>query len=237
MAPLPAKIFHPKLKTPDRSGYEVGYGKPPAGTRFKSGQSGNPKGRHKGSKNKLPALNEERLKSIILEEAYRSIKINEGDKQISVPMAQAIMRSLAVNAVKGQHRSQRLFSELLSATETQNRQFHDEWMDVAMTYKIEWERELDRRARLGITGLPEPLPHPDHVVIDIRNGTAIVRGPATKEEKAEWDMWMSRKADSEAELVELNDLLATPGYRYKKTVREEIAQTEKVLAIIARIIG
>jgi choline dehydrogenase-like flavoprotein len=150
MAPLPAKTSRPKLKTPDRSSYEVGYGKPPAGTRFKAGQSGNPKGRRKGSKNKLPALNEERLKSIILEEAYRSIKINEGDKQISVTMAQAIMRSLAVNAVKGQHRSQRLFSELLSATETQNRRLHDEWMDVAMTYKIEWERELDRRDRMGI---------------------------------------------------------------------------------------
>lgn len=237
MAPLPAKTSHPKLKTPDQSSYEVGYGKPPAGTRFKSGQSGNPKGRRKGSKNKLPALNEERLKSIILEEAYRSIKINEGDKQISVTMAQAIMRSLAVNAVKGQHRSQRLFSELLSATETQNRQLHDEWMDVAMTYKIEWERELDRRKRLGLTGLSEPLPHPDHVVIDIRNGTANIRGPATKEEKAEWDIWMSRKADFEAELVELNELLATPGYRYKKVVREEIARTVKVLEIIARAIG
>jgi hypothetical protein len=237
MAPLPAKTSRPKLKTPDRSSYEVGYGKPPAGTRFKAGQSGNPKGRRKGSKNKLPALNEERLKSIILEEAYRSIKINEGDKQISVTMAQAIMRSLAVNAVKGQHRSQRLFSELLSATETQNRRLHDEWMDVAMTYKIEWERELDRRDRMGITGLPDPLPHPDHVVIDIRNGTANVRGPATKEEKVEWDLWQSRKADFEAELVELNELLADPDYQYKKVVREEIAQTEKVLEIIARAIG
>ena len=65
---------------PDTAVYDVGYGKPPAATRFKSGQSGNPHGRPKGSTNKakMPALNEERMKSILLEEAYRTIKVNEG---------------------------------------------------------------------------------------------------------------------------------------------------------------
>lgn len=67
---------------PDRKPYQVGHGKPPEATRFKPGQSGNPKGRPKGSgkgrgKNS-PSINEhERLKSIILEEAYRSIKVND----------------------------------------------------------------------------------------------------------------------------------------------------------------
>ena len=65
---------------PDTSVYDVGYGKPPAATRFKSGKSGNPRGRPKGSANKAkrPALNEERMKTILLEEAYRTIKVNEG---------------------------------------------------------------------------------------------------------------------------------------------------------------
>lgn len=31
-------------------GYDVGYGRPPEETRFKKGQSGNPRGRPKGSK-------------------------------------------------------------------------------------------------------------------------------------------------------------------------------------------
>ncbi|MGJ8562823.1 MAG: DUF5681 domain-containing protein [Alphaproteobacteria bacterium] len=35
---------------PDKP-YKVGYGRPPKGTRFKKGQSGNPKGRQRGSRN------------------------------------------------------------------------------------------------------------------------------------------------------------------------------------------
>ena len=57
--------------------YEVGYGKPPKSSRFKKGKSGNPKGRPKGAKNRLPNLNEERLKSIIIKEAYRPINVVE----------------------------------------------------------------------------------------------------------------------------------------------------------------
>lgn len=32
----------------------IGYGKPPVSTRFKKGKSGNPKGRHRGSRNEAP---------------------------------------------------------------------------------------------------------------------------------------------------------------------------------------
>lgn len=84
-----------------KPGYEVGYGKPPKPTQFKKGQSGNPRGRPKGSKSKLPRLNEERMKTIILEEAYRNITVRDGMRNVTVPIAQAVLRSLAVNAVKG----------------------------------------------------------------------------------------------------------------------------------------
>jgi Family of unknown function (DUF5681) len=139
-----------------RSGYDVGYAKPPEASKFRKGVSGNPRGRPKGTKNKLPALNEERMKAIIVEEAYRTITVRDGTKNVTVPSAR----------VKGQHRSQRLFSELLASVETSNRTTYDEWLKTAIDYKIEWDRELARRKRLGIIDAPEPLPHPDHVVID-----------------------------------------------------------------------
>jgi hypothetical protein len=139
-------------RRPSHKTYAVGYGKPPEDTRFKPGQSGNPKGRPKGRGKKTPPAtpDHERLKAIILEEAYRTIKVNDGDRQVTVPMAQAVMRSMAVSAAKGNSRSQKLFADLLSSTETANRKERDNWLETAITYKQDWQHELDS-AMLAIT--------------------------------------------------------------------------------------
>ena len=197
----------PKAR-PDAS-YDVGYAKPPAATRFKPGQSGNPKGRPKGAKYKLPALHEERLREIVLEEAYRTITVQDGGRQVSIPMAQAVIRSMAVNAAKGQHRAQRLFSELLGATEAARKELHDKYFDAALNYKIEWERELQRRAAQGITTLPDPLPHPDQVVLDMDTGTVRLTGPLTSEDKAKHDQWKAQAKDLEESVAALKDNLTT----------------------------
>jgi hypothetical protein len=226
----------PKLKLPSvqsKADYEVGFGKPPEDTRFKPGQSGNPKGRPRGAKNRRPALNEERLKDIILEEAYRTITVRDGHRNVSVPMAQAVVRAMAVNAAKGQHRAQRLFAELLSGTERQNKALADEWLNTAIDYKVQWDRELDRRRRLGITNLPDPLPHPDQVIIDMNTGRAHIEGPATKEEVAQVQMWRERKQAFEEE----RDYLLAELKRARKPDRiacleEDLQRTKRVLEII-----
>lgn len=230
----------PKLNLPaslDEPAYEVGYGKPPSDTRFTPGRSGNPKGRPRGSKNKKPALNEERLKDIILEEAYRSITVRDGHRNVSVPMAQAVVRSMAVNAVKGQHRAQRLFAEMLSSTERQNKALADEWLQTAIEYKVEWERELYRRETLGITNLPPPMPHPDQVKIDMDTGQAHIEGPMTKEQVAQVEMWRERQQAFEEELQSVEALLR----RARKPERiaaltEEKQRVERVLEIIETLL-
>jgi hypothetical protein len=62
----------------DKDGeYEVGYGKPPRGTRFRNGQSGNPSGRPKGSANTTTLLQRALNESVVIKENGRRKKITK----------------------------------------------------------------------------------------------------------------------------------------------------------------
>ena len=78
-----------------KSDYEVGYRKPPKRTRFKPGQSGNPRGRPKGTKN---------LKTDLMEELGEKIVIREGDRSQKVSKQRALLKSVVNRAIKGDAR-------------------------------------------------------------------------------------------------------------------------------------
>lgn len=77
--------------------YEVGYGKPPRSTQFKPGQSGNPKGRTKGSKNGIYTYIQRELNS--------SITLTDGSK---ITKEQGFARQLTNKALRGDIQSQKL---------------------------------------------------------------------------------------------------------------------------------
>ena len=160
---------------PEGTSYNVGYAKPPAGTRFKPGQSGNPRGRPRGSRNRPAATNDNSLMSIIMKEAYRQIQVRDGGRVVTIPMAKAVVRNIAVSAAKGHQRSQHHFTQLLSMTEKENRALQTDKIEVAIEYKKRWKLELRRRKELGIVA-PAPLPHPDDVIIDRDTGSVRIRG-------------------------------------------------------------
>ena len=145
--------------------------------------------------------------------------------------------SLAVNAAKGQQRAQRLFTDLVAATELEKQRCRDSLLEAAIAYKRDWEIEFERRAALGISG-PEPVPHPDHIHIDRCTGAVTIRGPLTREDKADWDRWRQRKADFEEERAELRMMLLeeTADDQMRELIRSELARTERMLQIIRQVI-
>lgn len=175
-----------KLKLPLPSSYEVGFAKPPVATRFKLGQSGNLKGRPKGKKSKLPGMAEERLKSLILQEAYRDVPIIERGRPKKVSMIEANIRALAVNGAKGNNRAANIFTTAVLKIEEENKKLASDFFCSAIDYKQKWGAELERRKRLGLD-LPEPIPHPDDLVLDRHNMKVHIRGPLIKEDQGLWE--------------------------------------------------
>jgi hypothetical protein len=188
---------------------EVGYGKPPKHSRFQPGQSGNPRGRPRGSKNKRDVFGLERLKSIVLEEAYREIPVADGGTTKKMPIAQAIVRTMAVKAAKGDHRSQRLFSEMLWEIEGDQLEENRDKLMTAVHYKEQWGEELQRCQEQGLEP-PLLLPHPNDVCIDGQTGEVTVTGPVTLEQKEIWELGFEQRTIYEALTALLEEQLSQP---------------------------
>ena len=80
----------------DNRDYKVGHCRPPRHSRFKPGQSGNPSGRVKGSKN---------LKTLFHQILNEEITLREGGEVKKMTKAEAMMRGLIISALKGDTRS------------------------------------------------------------------------------------------------------------------------------------
>jgi hypothetical protein len=183
------------------SAYDVGYGKPPATHQFAKGKSGNPRGRPRRPKPARRELNPNNrpTDSLVLEEAYRMVSIREGDKIIELPAVQAAVRSLAIAAMKGSRLSQKALAELVRGIENHRATEQYAVVETLFEYKHKWTNELDRRKHLGIME-PDPVPHPDDIIVNLRTGEFRIEGPADAHEKARYDEMIARRAEAQTEV-------------------------------------
>ena len=85
----------------------VGYKRPPTHSRFKAGQSGNPKGRARGTVN---------LKTDLEQELAERIPIREGDRNLRVSKQRALLKAMLAKALKGDTRAASIVLQLVAKT-------------------------------------------------------------------------------------------------------------------------
>lgn len=96
----------PPEKPCDEPAENVGPGNPPRHTRFKPGQSGNPNGRPKGSKN---------FATILHQQLRKKVTITVDGKPKRVTVQEVIARRLANDSMKGTTKAMELLFRLTSA--------------------------------------------------------------------------------------------------------------------------
>jgi uncharacterized protein DUF5681 len=188
------------------------YRTPPIEHRFRKGVSGNTKGRPRKKRALVstkvdgqPGIGfEDRIKSLAIEEAYRLITIREGDRVERIPVIQAILRKVAVAAANGNTRAQQNYLNLLIGAEADRRVASTQLLKTAIDYKEHWHHVLAERARSGTTG-PEPVPHPDEVIIDYETGDIRIDGPVMQEQREARKRLRASWPDIELSLTEINE--------------------------------
>lgn len=90
--------------------YPVGRGKPPTKTQFKPGQSGNPRGRPKGSRN---------FRTDFMEEMQTLVEITENGKKLKVSKQRALIKRMVNGSLNGDPKATALTIQL-------NLKFNDE---------------------------------------------------------------------------------------------------------------
>ena len=90
--------------------YEVGYRKPPGHTRFKKGQSGNPKGRPAGAKN---------LSTVLSEALNEPVVVTENGGHRKITKRQAIITQLVNRSATADLRAIKILLDMLRDIESQ----------------------------------------------------------------------------------------------------------------------
>lgn len=76
----------------DEEDYDIGYGRPPEGKRFKPGKSGNPRGRPKGAKG---------LSTLATEIVSSPVEMMQNGKPVKMSALEAVLHRTKVDAIKG----------------------------------------------------------------------------------------------------------------------------------------
>ena len=134
----------PSHRATDDAPYEIGYCKPPKHTQFKPGQSGNRKGRPKGTQN---------FTTIARHRLAQPVVVREGAKVRKVSTLDASFARLIEQALRGDHRAIRLLLDVARSVElpeTERRMSLEQLLPLLSDHQLEVLKQVSEIA-LGIT--------------------------------------------------------------------------------------
>ena len=181
---------------------KVGYRKPPREHCYQPGQSGNAKGRPRGSKNKPVRVDDWRCDDIVLAEAFRLVKVKENGRVVEMTLFRASTRAMALQAAAGNARAAKSFHYIVEASMRRRRAIHEEYREEVANYIIEARAEIARRQAKKLP-IDDIHPHPDDVRWDEEMGLPYFLDPAD-ELSLEENRTFLRAADKLIKLTEKN---------------------------------
>jgi hypothetical protein len=191
---MPSKPEIPPPETTSAEGdtatknYEVGYAKPPQSTRFKKGQSGNPKGRPRKVKPKTKNYNLSQLNAdtFFEQEIFRPIGVIENGKRVEMPVALAMERRYHALGLNGNRLALERSLERLERKERKHFKLKMRRFIRLKKLKAQGEAILARCHAEGKEP-PELIPHPDDIELNDQTYEVNVDGPESRTEVRHWE--------------------------------------------------